>query len=118
VVSKPTAYLRFADGSRHDLVAAAARHVAEKAGPFKSDGTPVNPNFWSTLSASSFYPTAPANDDAKYWHTHGIGALACGCSYDEVGGYSCDIGCNNPPAPDRRIGWQVADAQAARSRRA
>ena len=105
IVPKPTAYLKFADGSRPDLVAAVERHVAEKAGTFKSDGTLVNPSFWSTVPASSFYPAAPANYYAKYWHTHGIAALAYGFSYDDVGGYSSDIGCNNPQRLIVGIGW-------------
>ncbi|MFM0738687.1 beta-1,3-glucanase family protein [Paraburkholderia xenovorans] len=105
VVPKPTPFLRFADGSRPDLIAAVERHVADKPGTFKSDGTLVNPNFWSTLPSSAFYSTSPANYYAQFWHTHGIANQAYGFSYDDVGGYSSDIGCNSPSRLLVAIGW-------------
>ncbi|HTJ93754.1 MAG TPA: beta-1,3-glucanase family protein [Pararobbsia sp.] len=105
VVPKPTPFLRFADGSRPDLIAAVERHVADTPGTFKSDGTLVNPNFWSTIDASAYYPSSPANYYAKFWHTHGIDALAYGFSYDDVGSKSSDIGCNNPERLFVAIGW-------------
>ncbi|CAM2155199.1 Beta-1,3-glucanase [Pararobbsia alpina] len=105
VVPKPTPFLRFADGSRPDLIAAVERHVADTPGTFKSDGTLVNPNFWSTIDASAYYPTSPANYYAKFWHTHGIANLAYGFSYDDVGSKSSDIGCNNPQRMLVAIGW-------------
>jgi hypothetical protein len=105
IVPKPTPFLKFADGSRPDLVAAVERHVGETPGTFKADGTLVDPNFWSKISNSAFYPAAPANYYAKFWHTHGIGARAYGFSYDDVGGYSSDIGCNNPQRLIVAIGW-------------
>lgn len=105
VVPKPTPFLRFADGSRPDLIAAVERHVADTPGTFKSDGTLVNPNFWSTINASSYYPSAPANYYAKFWHTHGIAGLAYGFSYDDVGSKSSDMGCNNPQRLFVAIGW-------------
>ncbi|TDV37981.1 beta-1,3-glucanase [Paraburkholderia caballeronis] len=105
IVPKPTAFLRFADGSRPDLIAAIERHVADQPGTFKSDGTLVNPNFWSTLPQSAFYPAGPANYYAKFWHTHGIDALAYGFSYDDVGAHSSDIGCNSPQRLVVAVGW-------------
>lgn len=105
IVPKPTPFLRFADGSRPDLIAAVERHVAEKPGTFKADGTLVNPKFWSTVPQSAFYPAAPANYYARFWHEHGIGGLAYGFSYDDVGSHSSDIGCNNPTHLIVAVGW-------------
>ncbi len=105
IVPKPTPFLRFADGSRPDLIAAVERHVAEKPGTFKADGTLVNPNFWSTVPQSAFYPAEPANQYARFWHTHGIAGLAYGFSYDDVGSHSSDVGCNNPNHLIVAVGW-------------
>ncbi|HEY3595927.1 MAG TPA: beta-1,3-glucanase family protein [Paraburkholderia sp.] len=105
LVPKPTPFLRFADGSLPDLVAAVERHVADKPGTFKANGKLTDPNFWRTVPASSFYPSAPANYYAKFWHTHGIDGLAYGFSYDDVGSYSSDIGCDNPQRLIVAIGW-------------
>ena len=105
IVPKPLPFLRFADGSRPDLIAAVERHVAEKAGTFKADGTLVDPQFWSKVPQSAFYPAAPANYYAKFWHTHGINSLAYGFSYDDVGSHSSDIGCNRPTHLIVAIGW-------------
>jgi hypothetical protein len=105
IVPKPTPYLRFADGSKPDLIAAVERHVADQPGTFKADGTLVNPNFWSTVPSSAFYASAPANYYAKFWHTHGIAGLAYGFPYDDVGSYSSDIGCNGPQRLIVAVGW-------------
>ncbi|GGP27912.1 beta-1,3-glucanase family protein [Silvimonas amylolytica] len=105
IVPKPTPFLRFADGSRPDLIAAVERHVAEKPGTFKADGTLVNPSFWSTEPQSAFYPAEPSNQYARFWHTHGIAGLAYGFSYDDVGSHSSDVGCNNPQHLIVAIGW-------------
>lgn len=105
VVPKPTPFLSFANGSLPDLIAVVERHVAGKPGTFKSDGTLVNPNFWSTVASSSFYSASPANYYARFWHTHGIANLAYGFSYDDVGSYLSDIGGNSPSRLLVAIGW-------------
>jgi hypothetical protein len=105
-VPKPTPFLNFGGGTQFpDLSAAVERHVADAAGTFKSDGTLVNGNFWQNTPSTSFYPTAPANYYAKFWHTHGVGGFAYGFPYDDVGGHSADISCNNPTYLVVAIGW-------------
>ena len=104
-VPKPTPFLSFASNAQTDLSAAMERHVAHTAGTFNPDGTLVNKAFWSTISSSTFYSAAPANYYAQYWHTHGIAGKAYGFPYDDVGGYSSDIGCNSPQYLVVAIGW-------------
>ncbi len=105
VVPKPTAPLNFAGPPRPDLEAAIARHVADRPGTFRSDGTLVDPNFWRTTSASSFYGTGPANFYARYWHVHGIGGYAYGFPYDDVGGHASYLSCSQPQQFLVAIGW-------------
>jgi Beta-1,3-glucanase len=105
IVPKPTPFLNFANGQITDLSAAIQRHVAQNPGTFNADGTLVNPNFWSTVPASSFYSTGPANFYAQYWHTHGIGGFAYGFPYDDVGSHSSDIGCGTPQRMIVALGW-------------
>ena len=104
-VPKPTPFLNFVSNQQPDLSAAMERHVAQNPGTFNSDGTLVNKAFWSTISSSTFYSAAPANYYAQYWHTHGIAGKAYGFPYDDVGGYSSDIGCNSPKWLVVAIGW-------------
>jgi hypothetical protein len=105
VIPIPTPFLNFASNQQPDLSAAVERHVAQTAGTFSADGTLVNPNFWQTITSSSFYSAAPANFYAQFWHTHGIAGKAYGFPYDDVGGYSSDIGCNSPRYLVVAIGW-------------
>jgi hypothetical protein len=105
LVPKPTPFLKFANGSLPDLIAAVERHVADKPGTFNANGTLVNPNFWSTASEASFYAAAPANYYAQFWHTHAIAQLAYGFSYDDVGSHSSDIGCDSPTRLVVAVGW-------------
>jgi len=105
IVPKPTGYLKFKDGSHPSLIAALTRHVAEQPGTFKSDGTLVNPRFWSTVPDSAFYTAAPANFYARFWHEHSIAGKAYGFSYDDVGEHSSDIGCESPQRLIVAIGW-------------
>jgi hypothetical protein len=105
LVPKPSPFLNFVSNQQPDLSAAVERHVAENPNTFNPDGTLVNNSFWSTLSSSTFYPEAPANYYAKYWHTHGIANKAYGFPYDDVGGYSSDISCNSPQYLVVAIGW-------------
>jgi hypothetical protein len=104
-VPKPTPFLNFTSNQLPDLSAAMERHVADAAGTFTSDGHLVNPQFWANTPSSAFYPAAPANFYAKFWHTHGIGGFAYGFPYDDVGGHSSDIGCNSPTYLVVAIGW-------------
>jgi hypothetical protein len=104
-VGKPTPFLGFPDNQHPDLEAAIARHVADRPGTFTSAGALVNPNFWQTTPASAFYSAEPANFYAKFWHTHGIAGKAYGFPYDDVGGYSSDISCNNPSQLLIAVGW-------------
>ncbi len=105
LVPIPSPFLNFVSNQQPDLSAAVERHVAQTPGTFNPDGTLVNPNFWSTISSSTFYSAAPANYYAQYWHTHGIAGLAYGFPYDDVGGYSSDISCNSPQYLQVAIGW-------------
>jgi Beta-1,3-glucanase len=104
-VPKPTPLLNFTTNQLPDLSAAMERHVADAPGTFTSDGHLVNSSFWTTTPSSAFYPAAPANFYAKFWHTHGIGGFAYGFPYDDVGGHSADIGCNSPTYLVVAIGW-------------
>ena len=105
LVPKPSPFLNFVSNQQPDLSAAMERHVAQNPGTFNSDGTLVNKSFWSTISSSTFYPAAPANYYAQYWHTHGIAGKAYGFPYDDVGGYSSDISCSSPQYLAVAIGW-------------
>ncbi len=105
VVPKPTPFLNFASGTITDLSAAIQRHVAQNPGTFNANGTLVNSNFWSTIAPSTFYSTGSANYYAQFWHTHGIGGFAYGFPYDDVGGYSSDIGCTSPQRMIVAVGW-------------
>ena len=101
----PTPFLNFVSNQQPDLSAAVERHVAQNAGTFTAAGKLVNGNFWQTISTSTFYQAAPANYYAQFWHAHGIDAKAYGFPYDDVGGNSSDIGCNNPTYMVVAIGW-------------
>lgn len=105
IIPKPTAPLNFSGPARPDLEAAIARHVAERPGTFKADGTLVDPNFWLSTPASTFYAAAPANFYARYWHAHGVGGYAYGFPYDDVGGYSSYLSCQQPQQFLVAIGW-------------
>jgi hypothetical protein len=105
LIPKPTAPLNFAGPPRPDLEAAIARHVADRPGTFKADGTLVDPNFWRTTAASSFYGRGPANYYARYWNAHGIGGYAYGFPYDDAGGHSSYLSCLHPQQLPVAIGW-------------
>jgi hypothetical protein len=90
-------------GAYPDISAAIFRHVGEKPQTFTADGKLANKTLWA--SAATFYPTAPANYYAKFWHTHGINGKAYGFPYDDVGGYSSYISHDNPQYLLIAIGW-------------
>jgi hypothetical protein len=86
-----------------DLSAAIFRHVGAAAGTFMPDGTLVNRQLWD--DASTFYPQAPANYYARFWHDHSLRGKAYGFPYDDVGGYSTYISHTDPQYLLVAIGW-------------
>jgi Beta-1,3-glucanase/Glycosyl hydrolases family 16 len=105
IVPKPTPFMNFKDGNITDLNAALQRHMADQPGTFTLAGKLVNPNFWPTKPASSFYLGGAANYYAKYWHAHGIGGYAYGFPYDDVGSYSTYVTCAKLTSLSVAIGW-------------
>lgn len=95
IIPKPTPFLDLKK-QLPDFSAALERHVADKPGTFKANGTLVDPQFWQKTPSSSFYAKEPANLYARYWHQHAIGGYQYGFPYDDVGGYSSDVSCNGP----------------------
>jgi hypothetical protein len=90
-------------GAYPDISAAIFRHVGEKPQTFTADGKLMDKTLWA--NAATFYPMAPANYYAKFWHTHGINGKAYGFPYDDVGGYSSYISHDNPQYLLVAIGW-------------
>jgi hypothetical protein len=90
-------------GAFPDISAAIFRHVGEKPQTFTADGKLANKSLWA--NGATFYPAAPANYYAKFWHTHGINGKAYGFPYDDVGGYSSYISHDNPQYLLIAIGW-------------
>jgi hypothetical protein len=86
-----------------DLSAAIFRHVGAAAGTFMPDGSLVNRQLWD--DATSFYPQAPANYYARFWHDHSLRGKAYGFPYDDVGGYSTYISHTDPEYLLIAIGW-------------
>jgi hypothetical protein len=59
---------------------------------------------WST--PGYFYPAGQAaNGYAKFWHDHGLAALAYGFSYDDVGGFSSSLHTPAPTTATVTVGW-------------
>jgi hypothetical protein len=82
-----------------DLSAACYRHV----GVGFIDGTghvKAGMNLWGNASNpadhAKFYPAAPGNYYAKFWHDHGLLKRAYGFPYDDVGGWSSFVAHGNP----------------------
>jgi hypothetical protein len=90
-------------GSYPDVSAAIFRHVGDQAGSFSPSGQLANKSLWA--DATTFYAAAPANYYARFWHTHGLNGKAYGFPYDDVGGYSSYITCQNPRYMLVAIGW-------------
>jgi len=63
----------------------------------------VDPSQWST--PASYYPQAPANYYAKFWHDHSIGGLAYGFCYDDVRGQSSLQEIASPKGLVVTVGW-------------
>ncbi|HEY4239562.1 MAG TPA: beta-1,3-glucanase family protein [Kofleriaceae bacterium] len=86
-----------------DVSAALMRHVGATAGTFNADGSLANHDLWA--DASTFYPAAPADYYARFWHEHGIDGKAYGFPYDDVGGYSTYVSHSDPQYMLVAIGW-------------
>ncbi len=62
--------------------------------------------FTDWWNAAYFYPAGQnANYFAKFWHDHGLNALAYGFAYDDVGGFSPSIHTESPVSVTYTIGW-------------
>ncbi|HEU5473410.1 MAG TPA: discoidin domain-containing protein [Actinophytocola sp.] len=75
-----------------DMCAALNRHTAHL--PRAQWGDPAR-----------YYPTAPANYYAKFWHDHAISRLAYGFPYDDVANQSSFISHGNPQWLLVAVGW-------------
>jgi hypothetical protein len=75
-----------------DMCAALNRHTAHL--PQSQWGDP-----------SRYYPAAPANYYAKFWHDHAIDRLAYGFPYDDVAGQSSFVSHGNPQWLLVAVGW-------------
>jgi len=84
------------------LSAACYRHVG--LGALNPDGTLKNGNtLWQ--DGTTFYPVAPADYYAKFWHDHAQNGKAYGFPYDDVGSWSSYISHKNPQYMLVAIGW-------------
>jgi hypothetical protein len=90
-------------GSYPNVSAALMRHVGDGAGTFSPDGKLMNKSLWD--DSTTFYPSAPANYYARFWHEHGLNGKAYGFPYDDVGGYSSYVSHSNPQYMVVAIGW-------------
>jgi hypothetical protein len=63
----------------------------------------VDPSQWSNSAA--YYPAAPANFYAKFWHDRSIDGLAYGFAYDDVRAKSTLLQNPQPRQVDFIIGW-------------
>jgi hypothetical protein len=92
-------------GSYPDLSAAIFRHVGAEAGTWTAAGKLVAGNWWSTVPSSSFYGAEPFDGYAQFWHTRAIHNKQYGFPYDDVGGYSSDVGASGMAYMLVAIGW-------------
>jgi len=84
------------------LSAACYRHVG--LGALNPDGTLKTGNtLWQ--DGTTFYPVAPADYYAKFWHDHAQNGKAYGFPYDDVGSWSSYISHKNPQYMLVAIGW-------------
>ncbi|HMI88304.1 MAG TPA: beta-1,3-glucanase family protein [Polyangiaceae bacterium] len=90
-------------GSYPDLSAAIYRHVGGVAGSFDAAGKLLDKKLWT--NSATFYPAAPANYYARFWHLHALDGKAYGFPYDDVGGYSSYISHTDPQYMMVAIGW-------------
>jgi len=78
--------------SKPQLCAGLNRHVAQLTATQQSN--PAN-----------FYPAAPANYYARFWHQNAINGLQYGFPYDDFAGQSSDISVTNPQYVVVAVGW-------------
>jgi Beta-1,3-glucanase len=90
-------------GSYPDLSAAIFRHVGATAGTFDANGKLLNRSLWQ--DPATFYTAAPADYYARFWHDNAIDGKAYGFPYDDVGGYSTYLSCDQPQFLLVAIGW-------------
>ena len=86
-----------------DLSAAIFRHVGAAAGTFDASGKLLIKDFWT--DSTKFYPAAPADYYARFWHAHGLDGKAYGFPYDDVGGYSTYVSHKDPRYMLVAVGW-------------
>jgi fibronectin type 3 domain-containing protein len=89
-------------GNYPGLSAAIYRHIA---GPntFNSSGAVVSDAIWG--NPNLFYPEAPADYYAWFWHQNAINYQQYGFPYDDSGGYSSDVSCSSPQTLVVAVGW-------------
>src|SRR5258708_18420939 len=78
--------------SKPQLCAGLNRHVAQL--PVAQQSSPAN-----------FYPAAPANYYARFWHQNAINGLQYGFPYDHFAGQSSNIAATNPQYVVVAVGW-------------
>ena len=78
--------------SKPQLCAGLNRHVAQL--PAAQQSNPAN-----------FYPAAPANYYARFWHQNAINGLQYGFPYDDFAGQSSNIAVTNPQYVVVAVGW-------------
>lgn len=80
------------------------RHVGAVAGTFDPDtGVLDNSGLWGNPSA--FYQSDPTDHYAKFMHSIAINGQQYAFPYDDSGGYSSDVSCNNAQTLLVAIGW-------------
>ncbi|MGA9670542.1 MAG: fibronectin type III domain-containing protein [Terracidiphilus sp.] len=85
-----------------DLSAAIYRHTAAP-GTFNPNGTLISQSMWGNPSA--FYQTDPSDHYAQFFHANAINGQQYAFPYDDAGGYSSDVSCNNPATLLVAVGW-------------
>jgi hypothetical protein len=94
-VNEPTSNIFGCAGSlagNPDMCAALNRHTAH-----------LPQSQWQ--DPARYYSAAPANYYAKFWHDHGINALAYGFPYDDVAGQSSFVSHGDPQYLLVAVGW-------------
>ena len=89
-------------GSYPGLSAAIYRHIAAP-NTFNSSGSVVSNAIWG--NPNLFYPEAPADYYAWFWHQNAINYQQYGFPYDDSGGYSSDVSCSAPQTLVVAVGW-------------
>jgi hypothetical protein len=85
-----------------NLSAAIYRHTAAP-GTFNPNGTLISQSMWG--NPSTFYQTDPSDHYAEFFHANAINGQQYAFPYDDAGGYSSDVSCNNPATLLVAVGW-------------